>query len=78
MESASDLYRDYATVADNLERRLVAMYGQQKAERLFQRMAQSRFERICHAAANDALKRQWVGRLRERISSQVLEAEDAA
>lgn len=62
---AIGLYQGYVNFADNLEERLAAIYGRKKANRFFQRMDQSRFETVCRTASNDALKRQWLSRLRE-------------
>lgn len=63
---ASVLYRDYVKVADDLEKRLVALVGQEKAARLYQKMDRSRFEAICRAASTDSRKQHWLGKLRCR------------
>jgi hypothetical protein len=60
----SGLYQEYVNFAENLEKRLVATYGRQRANRFFQRMDQARFEAICEAASFDPLKRQWLTRLK--------------
>lgn len=63
---ASGLYQVYLNFAEDLESQLVAIYGHNKAKRLFQRMDRSRFEAICEAASSDAFKRQWLSCLQER------------
>jgi hypothetical protein len=63
---ASVRYQDYLKVAEHLEKQLLAIYGQEKTQRLFRKMDRPRFEAICEAASGDPVKRQWLSWLEER------------
>ena len=63
---ASVVYRDYVKVADDLEKRLVALVGRERAAGLYQKMDRFCFEAICRAASADSLKRHWLNKLRRR------------
>ncbi len=71
-------FEKYAQFADGLEKDLVAIHGQAKAERLFRRMDRAQFQAFCEAASTDSIKRRWLERIETGYAHALSESRDAA